>query len=277
MLRQRTRVGSLRLCHSRRLCTLTARCQRTQARRRGGKKVILPWRGRKLNQFRRRPELRQQQRFLELLERNVRIFSQRARQQRLKLCQPHLEGPANRSGFAPFRGRSPAHARHAHEAKSSASRSMTACCRPPRRVLRRSPAHARLADPAWPAHARLWRHPWHLASPTLPRLAPAVAHPVRGLCAAQLIHRPQTRSRPLVYAASVQPRHLTPNIGRLPPFSRFREFSAIGKASHYESAATPTGRQAADGLPGSGASPSDTLDGPTVVCPTPSLRCRPGC
>ena len=68
MLRQRTRVGSLRLCHSRRLCTLTARCQRTQARRRGGKKVILPWRGRKLNQFRRRPELRQQQRFLELLE-----------------------------------------------------------------------------------------------------------------------------------------------------------------------------------------------------------------
>jgi hypothetical protein len=49
-----------------------------------------------LNQFRRRPELRQQQRFLELLERNVRIFSQRARQQRLKLCQPRLEGPANR-------------------------------------------------------------------------------------------------------------------------------------------------------------------------------------
>lgn len=60
------------------------------------RKVILPWQGRRFNQFRRRPELGQQQRFLELLERNIRIFSQRALQQRLKLCQPRLEGPGDR-------------------------------------------------------------------------------------------------------------------------------------------------------------------------------------
>ncbi len=96
MLRERTRVGGLRLCRSRRMCPLAAWCQRAQARWRRGKKVTLPWRGRRCNQFWRRPEIREQQRFFELLERNVRIFSQRARQQRVKLCQPRLEGPGNR-------------------------------------------------------------------------------------------------------------------------------------------------------------------------------------
>ncbi len=76
--------------------TLAAWCQRAQARWRSGKKLTLPWRRRRCNQFWRRPEIRQQQRFFELLESNVRIFSQRAGQQRLKLCQPRLEGPGDR-------------------------------------------------------------------------------------------------------------------------------------------------------------------------------------
>ena len=115
---------------------------------------------------------------------------------------------------------------------------MTACCRPPRRLG--AILLLTLGLPILPG--LLTRASGGilgiLLRPRFRGLHLQSRIPLRAL-RRQLIHRPQTRSRPLVYAASVQPRHLTPNIGRLPPFSRFREFSAIGKASHYESAATP--------------------------------------